>query len=375
MAEKRILYVATVVKTHIMHFHVPYLKMMHEEGWHTAVAGRNDYADPNDLSIPYCDDYYDIPFERNPFKLGNVKAYQMLKKVIENGEYDIVHCHTPVGGILTRLACRNARKKGTKVVYTAHGFHFFKGAPLRYWLLFFPVEWLCSFMTDMLITINQEDYNFARKHMHATKIKYMPGVGVNLEKFGSHSGCREEKRRSLGVTDDDFMLLSVAELTPDKNHNLILEALAILKNPHIRLISAGDGVGMERLKQRVHELNLENTVSFLGYRRDVKELYEAADVYVFPSFGEGLSLSLMEAMASGLPSVASRTRGNTDLVTDGKEGILVGLSPAEIADAIMKLYENRSLCSQFGADAKMKVQQFGIEKALQLMSEFYSEVI
>ena len=124
---KKVLFVATVVKTHIMEFHIPYLKMFKEMGWETVVAARNDYENPADCVIPYCDTYYNIPFERNPLKLGNLKAYTDLKKVIDGGGYDIIHCHTPVGAMLTRLAAKQARKNGTKVFYTAHGFHFYKG--------------------------------------------------------------------------------------------------------------------------------------------------------------------------------------------------------------------------------------------------------
>lgn len=157
-AVKKVLFVATVVKTHIMEFHIPYLKMFKEHGWETAVAARNDYENPDDCVIPYCDSYYDIPFERSPIKPGNITSYKKLKKIIGEGAYDILHCHTPVGAMIARLAAIKARKKGTRVIYTAHGFHFFKGAPLLNWLIYFPVEWICSFLTDTLITINQEDY-------------------------------------------------------------------------------------------------------------------------------------------------------------------------------------------------------------------------
>ena len=153
MGKKKVLFVATVVKTHIMQFHIPYLKMLQQMGWETAVAARNDYEDPQDCHIPYCDAYYDIPFERTPWKPGNLKAFAMLKKVIDQGEYDLIHCHTPVGALLTRLAAVEARRRGTTVMYTAHGFHFFKGAPLRNWLLFYPAEWLLAPLTDILLTI------------------------------------------------------------------------------------------------------------------------------------------------------------------------------------------------------------------------------
>lgn len=177
---KKVLFVATVVKTHIMEFHIPYLKMFKEMGWETAVAAKNDYEVPEDCVIPYCDTYYNIQFERNPMALGNIKAYKCLKKVIDEGEYDIIHCHTPVGAMMTRLAAKQARKKGTKVLYTAHGFHFFKGASAVNWLVYYPVEKWLSRYTDVLITINKEDYARAQT-FKAGKVCYVPGVGIILK--------------------------------------------------------------------------------------------------------------------------------------------------------------------------------------------------
>ena len=154
---KRVLIIATVVKTHIMQFHIPTLKLFKDMGWETAVAARNDYENPEDCQIPYCDRFYDIPFERSPFMPQNVECYKKLKDVIDQGDYQIIHCHTPVGGVLGRLAARKARKKGTRVLYTAHGFHFYQGAPLKNWLMYYPVEKLCSFFADDIITVSPKN--------------------------------------------------------------------------------------------------------------------------------------------------------------------------------------------------------------------------
>jgi len=194
--KKKILFAATVVKTHIMEFHIPYLKMLQEMGWETAVAARNDYEDPADCKIPYCDAYYDIPFERIPWKFGNIGAYRKLKALIDKENYDIIHCHTPVGALIARLAAIGARKKGTKVLYTAHGFHFYKGASPVHWLAYYPVEWLMAHVTDILITMNKEDFALAQRKMHAGEIKYIPGVGIDTGRFGSGSVSRQEKRQA-----------------------------------------------------------------------------------------------------------------------------------------------------------------------------------
>ncbi|MCQ2381244.1 MAG: glycosyltransferase, partial [Acidaminococcaceae bacterium] len=223
---KKALFVATVVKTHIMAFHIPFLKMLKEIGYETAVAARNDYDNKNECNIPYCDEYFDAHFKRSPFSFANIKAYHQLKKIINNNHYDIIHCHTPVGGVLARLAAWGSR---AKVIYTAHGFHFYKGAPLLNWLVYFPVEWVCAWLTDVLVTINQEDYIFAKKHMHAKQVVYIPGVGIDLDKFKSDvldKQQRIQKRQVLGLTAEDKILLSVGELNKNKNHEIGIWALA-----------------------------------------------------------------------------------------------------------------------------------------------------
>lgn len=373
MSDRKILYTATVIKTHVMQFHLPYIQSMHDRGWRTAVAGKNDYENPDDCQIPNCDEYFNVPFARNPLHKDNLRAYRQLKEIIDSGSFRVIHCHTPVGGILTRLAARRARKQGTKVFYTAHGFHFFKGAPLKNWLLYFPAEWLCAFFTDVLITINREDYAFAQKHMHAKRVVYLPGVGVDTSKLGISRERRAEIRQRLGVGEDDFFLLSVAELTPNKNHSMVLDALAILRNPHIRFISAGRGECMEAMLEKTKQLNLTDTVSFLGYRSDAKELYAAADAFVFPSFREGLSLALMEAMASGLPAIVGKIRGNTDLISDGVEGIYTPLTAEGLAKSIDRMYRDADLRRRCGEAAKQKVQTFSLENVLAQMDDLYRQ--
>ena len=291
---KKVLFVATVVKTHIMEFHVPYLKMFKEMGWETAVAARNDYENPTDCKIPFCDHYYNIPFERDPLKTGNVRAYKDLKKIIDSGHYDIIHCHTPVGAALTRLAAIGARKHGTKVFYTAHGFHFYNGAPLVNWLIYFPVEWLCSFWTDTLITINKEDYERAKRCLHAKRVEYVPGVGIDVKRFAETKIDRAAKRRELGVPEDAVMLLSVGELNENKNHSVVIHALSKLNNSSIHYAIAGRGPLNMYLKTLSDKLGVEKQVHFLGYRNDVPELYKAADICMFPSIREGQGIAAIE---------------------------------------------------------------------------------
>ena len=371
---KKVLFVATVVKTHIMEFHIPYLKMFKEMGWETAVAARNDYENPADCVIPYCDTYYNIPFERNPLKPGNLKAYQRLKKVIDEGEYDIIHCHTPVGAMLTRLAAKQARKRGTKVFYTAHGFHFYKGAPAVNWLLYYPVEKWLSHYTDVLITINKEDYERA-KSFKAGKVCYVPGVGIDLKKFNVGYVDKNEKRQEIGVHADDFVLLSVGELIPRKNHEVVIRAMSVLKQAdklaHLEYVICGRGTYEAELKKLAEELGVADHIHFLGYRTDIAEICNCCDLFVFMSHQEGLPVALMEAMACGLPAVCSNIRGNTDLIEDKKTGLIADNTPNEVAKAIEMMREDGDLREQVASAALQKIKQFDLSSVEDEMAKIY----
>ena len=375
---KKVLFVATVVKTHLMQFHIPYLKMFKDMGWETAVASRNDYENPADCVIPYCDTYYDIPFERTPWKSANLRAYKMLKQIMEEGDYDIIHCHTPVGALIARLAARKVRKKGTKVIYTAHGFHFFKGAPLVNWLCYFPFEWLLSFATDVLITINQEDYARAKRVMHPKRLEYVPGVGIHTEKFRTDSINPGEKRKELGFSEDDFLMLTVAEMTKNKNHITILKAMEMLKGTpdyeHLHYLIVGRGEQWESLEKDARAMGIDDHVHFLGYRSDAPQLYRCCDLFAFMPFREGLSVALMEAMSSGMTIFCSEIRGNTDLVEDGVSGIYVKNDAKSVAQAIANLQADPQLRARLGAGAAEKALLFDDENVHHLMKEIYLSV-
>lgn len=370
---KRVLYVATVVKTHIMTFHIPFLKMLKEMGYETAVAARNDYENPEDCQIPYCDTFYDIPFERSPFSKQNLTAYKALKKVIDSNHFDIIHCHTPVGSVLGRLCAIPARKKGTKVFYTAHGFHFYKGAPLKNWLLYYPVEWLCAHFTDVLITINQEDFHRAQRTMHAKRVEYIPGVGIDIQKFCSISVDKKEKRRSLGIPNDAILLLSVGELIRRKNHELVIRAIPQLHNVHYAI--AGQGELSSYLKQLIYDLHVEDRVHLLGFRSDVSELYKTADIFVFPSIHEGLPVAVMEAMASGLPCAVSNIRGNSDLISNDTQGLLFDNNLSSISYVLERLLQDAPLRSNLAHAATQGIQQFHQHAVTSALMHFYQSTI
>lgn len=379
MKKKKVLFVATVVMTHIMQFHIPYLRMFQEMGWETAVAAKNDYENPADCQIPYCDRYYDIPFERSPWKSANWKAYRMLKRIMDEESFDLIHCHTPVGALLGRLASLGARKKGTKVLYTAHGFHFFQGAPLFNWMFFYPVEWALSYVTDVLITINKEDYTQAKKRLHAKRVEYVPGVGVDTGKFRRSLENRQDKRRELGYKEEDFLILTVAEMTWNKNHITILRALAALKEApefaHMHYLICGRGEVRETLGEQIRQLGIVDHVRFLGYRTDVPELYRCSDLFAFMPFREGLSVALMEAMSCGMPVICSRIRGNTDLIDDGVSGVFADNTPQAVAEAIAALYRDPERRAALGRGAVEKAAQFDCQNVHKLMKQIYLSVL
>jgi len=289
--------------------------------------------------------------------------------LLTDNEYDFIHCHSPIGGVIARLA---AHKKKTPVVYTAHGFHFYKGAPLKNWLVYYPIERYLSRFTDVLITINKEDYSRAKKYFRAGRIEYIPGVGLDIGKFRDVVIDRAAKRKEIGVPEDAFVLVSVGELNRNKNHEVIVKALAKLKNKRIYYVICGSGPLEKYLKNLITELCLGRHVKLLGYRADIPDILKAADVFAFPSKREGLGLAALEAMASGLPIITSNVHGIVDYSISGITGFTC--KPTDIqgfANAIDVLLKDESLRFRMGAHNQEVVQRFELKKALLLMKKIY----
>lgn len=307
--------------------------------------------------------YHQIDFAREVSKVSeNIRAYKEVYKLVSDHKYDLIHCHSPIGGLITRLACRKIRKHGTPVIYTAHGFHFFKGAPIKNWMLYYPVEKLCSRWTDVLITINQEDFSFAKRKMKSKKIEYIPGIGIDLERITNIDVDRTEKRRELGVPNGAILLLSVGELNKNKNHETVIRAIADMD---VHYIIAGRGDLEDQLRLTIKELGLTNRVKLLGYRKDIVELCKTADVFVFPSFREGLSVSVMEAMGCGLPIVCSRIRGNTDLIDENGGEMFDPHSVEDCSRAIKQLIHSNK--RDKGIYNLNKVENFSETKVISMI--------
>ena len=283
----KILYVTTISNT-VNAFLIPHIKMLIDEGHQVDVAFNIEQEVKPEIIEMGCK-VYELPLQRSPLSRDNFRAYKMLKNIIISGGYDLVHTHTPVASAIVRLVCKNLNN--VRVFYTAHGFHFFNGAPILNWLAYYPVEkWLARY-TDTLITINKEDYERAKSNFKAKRVEYIPGVGIDVEKFNTMEIDRVLKHSQLGVPEDVFVVLSVGELNKNKNHEVIIRSIAKIDNPDIHYVICGEGQLDEYLRNLSKELGIEKQVHLLGFRKDIPEICKTSDAFAFPSFREGLSVS------------------------------------------------------------------------------------
>ncbi|AMQ75603.1 MULTISPECIES: glycosyltransferase family 4 protein [Bacillus] len=367
---KKVLFCATV-DYHFKAFHLPYFQWFQDMGWEVHVAAGGN------MNLPFVDEKFSIPIRRSPFHPENLSVYRRLKRLIQDNGYDMIHCHTPVGGVLARLAARQARQKGTKVLYTAHGFHFCDGAPLKNWLLYYPIEKFLSSYTDCLITINEEDYERA-KQMKKTdcSAKKIHGIGVNTDRF--HPVSREESERlreKHGFGAGEFILVYPAELNGNKNQGLLIETAALLRNriPELKLVFAGEGAMEEPYRKKAESLGVSDMVRFYGFCRDIHELIQLADLSVASSIREGLGMNLLEGMAAEKPAVAADNRGHREIIEDGVNGFLVPAGDsAAFADRIEKLYRSPGLRKAMGQEGRRTAECFSETRTVKEMAHIYA---
>lgn len=336
---KKILYVATV-DVHIKTFHIPYLKMLKENGYEVHVATNGDEQ------FPYCDVKHRICIERSPFKINNLKAIKQLKKIINEENFDIIHCHTPMGSVVTRLAAREARKNGTRVIYTAHGFHFYKGAPIINWILFYPIEKYLAKYTDTIVTINNEDYELAKNKFSkvCNDIQYVPGVGVDVDRFENRLNKDLVKgfKQSLKLKQDDYILTCVARLDKNKNQQFLMNIMETIvkKNNKFHLLLVGPDELNGYYQNIVNNKKLNHNIHFLGMREDVPMMLSITDIVVSASLREGLPVNVIEALAAGKPVVALKCRGMDDLIINNKNGFICD-NFDDFINSIFLIYNNK----------------------------------
>ena len=377
--KKRALMYASVASM-IQQFNMENIRLLLEQGYEVDVACNLEFGStitPEKIAAMKAEleslgvRVIHIPIPRKITAIGGIiTSFRMSRQLMTQGEYSLIHCHSPIGGVLCRLANRFSGLYGkAKMIYTAHGFHFFKGAPLANWLIFYPLEWFCSRYTDTLITINHEDHDLAARQFRAGQVAYVPGIGVDLEKYRPDSAGRAEKLAELGLNGADTILVSVGELSVRKNHEVVLRALAREQDPHYQYLICGLGPLKEQLDRLVEELGISDRVHFLGYRNDIAQILNIADIYVFPSLQEGLPVALMESMAAGKAAACSRIRGNTDLI-EAKGGVLFDpRSVDDCADAIDKLLS--ADYRQMGRFNLEKIRGFSRETVEKQMADLY----
>lgn len=347
----------TTMDLQIQTFHWRTIKALHDMG-HTVDAVTNGTYTTDGISHKYT-----VPFNRNPLHPDNLKALSMLKAILKENHYDIISCHSPTAGFYGRLAAKGMK---IKVLYTAHGFHFWKGAPLINQLAYKNMEKLAAHWTDVLMTINPEDYAAAQKFSYKPDggPVYIPGVGVDVKAI---QDAREDKaviRKELGLPEDAFALYSIGELIPRKNHKFVIDTLTeeFRNDPSLHYCIAGNGKLTEELTAHIRELGLENQIHLLGFRKDARRLMYGMDVFLFPSYQEGLPVAVMEAMAAGMPIIATDIRGNHDLIHHEQNGLLY---PCDDQEAFLKCFrllrEDGGMRAAFGRQVMDDIQVCSLE--------------
>ena len=324
-----------------------------------------------------------ISIEKNPFKIKkNIWALRELIRIIDREEVDVVHCHNPNGGVLGRLAAALSKRK-PYVIYTAHGFHFFQGAPLKSWLFYYPVEKFLARFSDVIITINHEDYRRAEKFRYKKqgKAELIPGVGVDLQLFtpmGNNQGDNEKRdilRRAWGIPEHAFHIVSAGELNDNKNQKVVIEAIAKLKNKNIYYSICGEGNKRKELENEIVRCGLSEQVFLRGYRNDMAEVWKTADLSVFPSIREGMGMAGLEAMACAVPLIVADNRGTREYMIDRENGWVCNADSAnEFAEAITFLYENPSERQRLAQRAISTVKKFSLQQTEKRMRQIYENL-
>lgn len=370
---KKILFIASVYR-HLTAFHIPYMQYFQRHGYEVCAAAGEDVAVREELeSLGFrC---MDVPFSRSPFDKGNVAAYRQLQVLFQQERFELVHVHTPVAALLARKAFQKAEHG--KIVYTAHGFHFYKGAPKQNWLIYYTAEKMAAKWTNHLITINKEDFVNAQKFMPNDKVSYVHGVGVAFESERLSESDKVELKRTLGLSENAVVIAFVAELNANKNHQFLLRNWQRLRErcPQVELLLIGTG----ELEQSLHAYVLAEQldgVHFLGYRRDVPALLQISDMVTLLSHREGLPKSIMEAMVEGLPCVVTNTRGLRDLIVRGENGFVVDHgNEVGLVEAFAHLADSAELRESMGEKAKELVKPYLLENVLPEYIRIYERLL
>jgi glycosyltransferase involved in cell wall biosynthesis len=370
----------TTVPITLKAFLQPFARHFRARGW------RVDAMAQGVTGCPECalvfDQVHEVRWSRNPLDVNNFfAAPRQIREAVVNTGYDLVHVHTPIAAFVTRFALRGLRQTGRpRVIYTAHGFHFYRGGPRLKGTLFRTCEKLAGAWTDYLVVINREDEEAARQYgiVPPDRIRYMPGIGVDMTVYGPENATEADVvrvRAELGLSPSDRIILIVAELIARKRHRDALQAFALLNRPNVVLACAGDGPLSGPLKQMAQQLGVGDRVRFLGHRRDIPALLRTAAVMLLPSEQEGLPRSVMESLCLGTPVIGSRIRGMTDLLDDGC-GLLFGVGDTKgMAEAMAWVLDHPEEAQETAQRGKAKMTRYDIGQILRLHESLYEEAL
>ena len=366
---KKLLFIENVATSSATNFYRAALEACKSLGWEFHLAYNcTDYSEEaiNELEKDLGLSFHQIDFHRNPLHPGNIKAYGQLCDLVEKEKYDLIHCNTPTGGVLGRIVASKYRVK--PVIYQVHGFHFYKGAPFLNWAIYYPIEKIFARFTDVIITINKDDYIFAQNHIHPrSRILYVPGVGIELNKWES----RREIRQEIGLSDDDFVILVVGRLEKNKDCKTVIKAVSKIKEDKMKLVFCGDGEDREMLQRTAKKMGVYERTYFLGNRADMSDIYHMSDVYVLASLREGLSRSIMEAMVCGLPCVVTNIRGNRDLIDYKGGGLFNPKDSNSLMEKIKELFNSNQLRIRAKTYNQDKIRQFSLDKVIKEIIQIY----
>lgn len=356
-------------------FLLPHIRHLVEKGWIVHVSSANDGD-----SVPFAHKMIDIPVRRSPFRADNLKAVKMLKGVMAQERYDIVHCHTPIGAMVARLAARDARRTmGTKVIYTTHGLHFYKGAPFKNWLLFYTAEKFLAQYTDTIVSINDEDRCHIAQYFPEIKQQYIiDGIGYDVERLQRVDSSRREALREVyGYGKEDFVCIYIASFCDRKNHKFLLSHLpqTLQKIPNLKYLFLGEGETQQQCQKMVGQMQLQDKVTFAGYQLDLTDYLTIADVGISASKTEGLGMGLIEEMYAQLPVLATHVRGHCDFIKHDVNGLLFTLNDSnDYIDKLHSLHQNPQLRKRLGSYASQHLHRYNVTNIIQQMDVIYNHL-
>nr|WP_317448645.1 glycosyltransferase family 4 protein [uncultured Sellimonas sp.] len=362
-------------KVRITNFSKPCLEKALELGYKVFYGVNRDNPEELESELPIY--FYDSHTYRSILDLkNNYIAYKNMIKLIQKENIDVIHCNTPVGGIIGRIC----GKKGNvnKVIYTVHGFHFYKGAPLINRTIFKMSEWIMAHWTDVIVTINQEDYEAAKKFRLKKngKVYKINGVGIDTQEYGISSQERKKIRNKLGFKEEDFICISVGDLVKNKNLTTLIRAISLLKGENIHYVVCGKGPEEKNLRQLAKNLGVEGKVHFMGFRKDIKNLLGISDCFLMSSKREGLPRSVMEAMATGIPCIVSDIRGNIDLIENNENGFLCEPNDyVNFARAIVKIQNDKNIVKKFRINNLKKIKKYDSKIVRKQIGNIYEEIL